>query len=111
MAIARWKDFCIDAADAHAVARFWGEVLGLTIELHADGDAALRGERPEETIWINAVPEAKVVKNRVHWDITCDDVPGLIERGATVLTEPTESTPWHVLADPEGNEFCAFPSG
>ena len=27
-----------------------------------------------------------------------------------VLAEPTERTPWHVLADPEGNELCAFPS-
>ena len=43
MAIARWKDLCIDASDAHRMARFWGELLGLEVELHGDGDAALRG--------------------------------------------------------------------
>jgi hypothetical protein len=28
--------------------------------------------------------------------------------GATVLREPGGDIGWHVLADPEGNEFCAF---
>ena len=227
MAIARWKDLCIDAADAHRTAAFWGELLGLEVELHDDGDAALRGATPEQTIWVNAVPEPrtvkqrvhldietpsldpvlalgatvkvpasesglqvgpaprsggrravrlrprrrarrgstrwastpstptsaarmarwwaeviggevvddergfswiedvpglpfdsidfapvpepKTVKNRIHWDITSDDLDGILARGATVLAEPTEATPWHVLADPEGNEFCVFP--
>ena len=230
MPIARWKDLCIDATDAHPMAQFWGALLSLQAELHDDGDAALRGATPEETIWINAVPEPrtvkqrvhldldvgsveavlalgatmvlpaaesgfrwsvladpeggelcvfereglaesppariyelvvdtvdaasahrqaewwagvwggtvidddrgfswiegipgtpfatvdfgevpepKTVKNRIHWDVTCDDVAGLVARGATVLAEPTPNTGWHVLADPEGNEFCAFP--
>jgi Glyoxalase-like domain len=25
-----------------------------------------------------------------------------------VLREPDDDIGWHVLADPEGNEFCAF---
>ena len=28
--------------------------------------------------------------------------------GATAVREPTEEDRWRVLADPEGNEFCAF---
>jgi hypothetical protein len=28
--------------------------------------------------------------------------------GATVLRAPDEEIRWHVLADPEGNEFCVF---
>jgi hypothetical protein len=31
-----------------------------------------------------------------------------VEAGATVLREPGGDIGWHVLADPEGNEFCAF---
>jgi hypothetical protein len=54
------------------------------------------------------VPEPKTVKNRIHWDITSDDLEGLLERGATLLAEPTDATRWHVLADPEGNESCVF---
>ena len=54
------------------------------------------------------VPEGKSVKNRTHWDVTVPDVLPLIEAGATVVREPDDQIDWHVLADPEGNEFCAF---
>ena len=46
------------------------------------------------------------MKNRIHWDITSDDLDGLVDRGATVIAEQPD---WHVLADPDGNEFCVFP--
>jgi hypothetical protein len=35
-------------------------------------------------------------------------VTPLIEAGAKVLREPDDDISWHILADPEGNEFCAF---
>jgi hypothetical protein len=54
------------------------------------------------------VPEPKTVKNRVHWDLVSSDVDGLVSRGATVLRLPDEDVRWHVLSDPEGNEFCVF---
>jgi hypothetical protein len=54
------------------------------------------------------VPEPKTVKNRVHWDVTVPSVAPLTEAGATVLREPDGDIGWHILADPEGNEFCAF---
>jgi hypothetical protein len=51
---------------------------------------------------------SKSVKNRMHWDVTLGDttVSGLVALGATVLEELKG---WTVMADPEGNEFCAFP--
>jgi Glyoxalase-like domain len=54
------------------------------------------------------VPEPKTAKNRVHWDVTVPAVAPLVEAGAVVLREPDGDIGWHVLADPEGNEFCAF---
>ena len=48
------------------------------------------------------------MKNRIHWDVTVHAVAPLVEVGATVLREPGGDIGWHVLADPEGNEFCAF---
>jgi hypothetical protein len=54
------------------------------------------------------VPEPKTVKNRMHWDVVCPDVAELVVRGATVLRVPDDEINWHVLGDPEGNEFCAF---
>ncbi|WP_309227476.1 VOC family protein [Micromonospora thermarum] len=53
----------------------------------------------------------KTVKNRMHRDVDLVDPEptALIRAGATLLREPTDQTRWWVLADPEGNEFCAFP--
>jgi hypothetical protein len=112
MAIARWKDLCIDAMDAHLVARFWGELLGLEIELHDDGDAALRGATPEQTIWVNAVPEPRTVKQRVHLDVETASLDSILALGATVTVPSSRSGfSWDVLADPEGGELCAFVRG
>ena len=41
-------------------------------------------------------------------DVTVTDVAPLVAAGAVVVREPGEEIRWHVLADPEGNEFCAF---
>jgi hypothetical protein len=40
--------------------------------------------------------------------VTTDDPRLLVDRGARVLREPDDDARWWVLADPEGNEFCAF---
>jgi hypothetical protein len=66
---------------------------------------------PIQTMDFVPVPEPKTVKNRVHWDVTIpsvQSVTALVSAGATVLREPGDDINWHVLADPEGNEFCAF---
>ncbi len=112
MAIARWKDLCIDATDAHRMARFWGDLLGLEVDLHDDGDAALRGATPEETIWVNAVPEPRTAKQRVHLDLETASLDRFLALGATVLVPARESGfAWDQLADPEGGELCAFVRG
>jgi predicted enzyme related to lactoylglutathione lyase len=56
------------------------------------------------------VPEPKSTKNRVHPDLTTDDLDGELTRlkklGATVLADHHDGdTRWAALADPEGNEF------
>ena len=112
MALARWKDLCIDAIDAHALAGFWGPVLGRQVERQDNGDAVLRGGRPEDTIWVNAVPEAKRVKHRVHLDLNAASIDPIVQLGATVLLPASESgAPWTIMADPEGGEFCVFVRG
>jgi hypothetical protein len=55
-----------------------------------------------------AVPEPKTVKNRIHWDLVVESVEALADIGATVLREKDDEIGWTVMADPEGNEFCAF---
>jgi hypothetical protein len=109
VALARWKDLCIDATDAHSIAGFWGAVLGLTVELDDDGDAVLRSPQSTRTIWINQVPEPKTVKQRVHLDLEAEAIEPIVELGATVVLPAEESGfPWTVMTDPEGGELCVF---
>jgi hypothetical protein len=55
---------------------------------------------------------AKPAKNRVHIDVNVadlDEVDVLVVAGARVLARhPAHDGGWVVLADPEGNEFCAI---
>jgi hypothetical protein len=60
---------------------------------------------PFEYLDVGTVPEPKTAKNRVHLDVV-GDVAEIVAHGAIVLAEQPR---WTVLADPEGNEFCAFP--
>ncbi|MGL5444803.1 MAG: VOC family protein, partial [[Mycobacterium] stephanolepidis] len=43
--------------------------------------------------------------NRVHFDVYARAAEDLVALGATVLTQEPD---WVVMADVEGNEFCAF---
>ncbi|MBA2716656.1 MAG: VOC family protein, partial [Propionibacteriales bacterium] len=53
------------------------------------------------------VPEPKTVKNRIHWDVKVASPDDLVNAGARLLRERDDEISWYVLADPEGNEFCA----
>ncbi len=108
MTLATYKDLCIDATDARLLGRFWADALGL--ELHdagpdSAGDVKLLGPTPQHTIWVNAVPEPRTVKQRVHLDLNVSSVEELLAIGATVLGDTHH---WTDMADPEGGELCAF---
>ncbi|RKS72606.1 hypothetical protein CLV35_2853 [Motilibacter peucedani] len=108
--IARWKDLILDASDASVALEFWSSVLELVPE-QPDGsaDGVMRGGEPGRTVWVNAVPEPKTVKNRVHLDLVRDDLDRLVDLGARVVMTPEQTGgSWSVLVDPEGNEFCVF---
>jgi hypothetical protein len=108
MAIARFKDLCLDANDRPGLGAFWAAVLGRTRETR-DGSVLLTGPTPRHTIWVNQVPEAKTVKHRVHLDIYARDLTDLEALGATIVEPQFGTRTWTVMADPEGGEFCAFP--
>ena len=81
----------IDCADAAALARFWADVLGRQI---AEGCTAERAvlltssrDTCEPCFVFNKVPEAKIVKNRLHLDLISDTFDGESER----LLEPGRS--------------------
>ncbi|MBI1379413.1 MAG: hypothetical protein GC157_18340 [Frankiales bacterium] len=108
-------ELVVDAADPEAQARWWAERTGGTARTRGSGFWWIEGAAglPWDYWVFNPVPEAKTVKNRMHWDTTLrgDDPAALVDAGARVLRSPGQELEWWVLADPEGNEFCAFPLG
>ncbi len=55
------------------------------------------------------MPEDKTAKNRIHVDITTDDLSALLAHGAMLVREKgDDGIGWTVMTDPAGNEFCAF---
>jgi catechol 2,3-dioxygenase-like lactoylglutathione lyase family enzyme len=105
MVWADFKDLCLDARDPLLLGRFWAAALGLELETLDDGDVVLRGPTPQHTVRVDAVPEPKTVKNRMHLDVHAGSVQELLDLGASVVGEQPR---WTVMADPEGGEFCAF---
>jgi Glyoxalase-like domain len=108
MALACFKDLCLDVGDPVKIGRFWAEVLDLTWQLQDDGDSELHGPTPQHTIWVNRVPEAKAVKNRAHLNIYAERLDDLIALGSAIVRPEDDGRPWTVMADPEGGEYCAF---
>ena len=101
----------VDSTDPSAVAQWWHGVLGGELGGNEEKGWAWLDQLPGvpfENIVFVRVPEPKTGKNRIHLDVEVDDVQPLLDHGATVLREPDDDISWHVLADPEGNEFCAF---
>jgi hypothetical protein len=131
----------IDCAAPHELADWWAEALGWQVE--AQDEAFIRrmieaGHATEEQtarhrgalVWkdgaaINSpdpgrprvlfqfVPEAKTVKNRMHFDVRVGadrqaaEVARLKGLGATELWRASQGPhAWVTMADPEGNEFC-----
>jgi hypothetical protein len=108
MAIALFKDLCLDAGDPARLGAFWAAALGRAWQAQDDGDGLLTGPTPQHTIWVNRVPEPKTVKHRVHLDIYARDLADLEALGATVVEPQNGTRAWTVMADPEGGEFDAF---
>lgn len=116
----RAANWCIDAHDPYAQARWWDQVLDdFSIDpddpgAPGDDECGLTGPAGQ---WMGflQVPEAKTVKNRMHvclrpTDRSRDDeVERIVGLGATVVADLREGDQgWVVLADPEGNEFCVL---
>jgi hypothetical protein len=102
---------CGDSADdCHRIASWWAEVLGARLVDDERGYSYVEQVpgAPFDSIDFVPVPEPKTVKNRLHLDVLTTDVEALVAAGATVLRAQDDEIRWTVLADPAGNEFCAF---
>lgn len=105
----------IDCSDLGRSADFWTEALGYVPEGPAVGpyQGLIPADGEGLEILLQRVPEQKRDKNRLHLDLRTPDLESEVKRllglGAVLRTgEPDEEfgRHWHILADPDGNEFC-----
>ncbi|MFE9007031.1 VOC family protein [Streptomyces sp. NPDC007875] len=118
----RFTELVIDCHDPQRLAAFWCAVLDFTVLDRSEGKVeigsweptveAVRAGQMTPTLVFVQVPEGKVVKNRLHLDVspidasTDDEVARLLSLGAaTVDAGQDPARNWTVMADPEGNEF------
>ena len=72
-----------DSADAALAAPFWADVLGRRVNPGATKESAslvARDGSGDTPIMFHAVPETKVVKNRLHLDLVADDFDAELTR-------------------------------
>jgi predicted enzyme related to lactoylglutathione lyase len=107
----------MDCQDPEALADFWCGVLRYRRARRTGPYLALLPHSGQEgpELLLQAVPEAKVGKNRLHLDVRTDDLVAEVDRvrmlGATTVSAgllEEGAVRWFVMADPEGNEFCVL---
>jgi catechol 2,3-dioxygenase-like lactoylglutathione lyase family enzyme len=113
----RFSELVIDCRDPEALAAFWAAVLDYRVLSREDGDVEIGPEAgfggPAPTLVFGRVPDPTPGKRRLHIDLNATDrdqdaeLRRLLSLGATPAdVGQTGEESWHVLADPEGNEFC-----
>jgi hypothetical protein len=112
------RNVTVDCTDAHALGRFWGQVLGWNVYFDDDPEVLVAPSYPPlgpgPTMLFIPVPEPRTVKNRLHVDLQPSDrtrdeeVARLLDLGASLVEDhrTEDGRGWVWLADPEGNDFC-----
>ena len=103
-----------------ALAGFYAELLGLPVAAAdvaaietgtlGEDESVLLGSRDAVHVWLTPVRELEPAPGRIHLDVRLDaigDLDRLITLGATRQWDDSKGR-WTVLADPEGNLFCAM---
>src|SRR3954466_9551981 len=123
---ARITEVVLDCRDPAGLAAWWAAVLGYEAGGTED-DGAVEigpaGQRPKgvvPTLLFAPVTDPTPGKLRLHLDLNATDrdqdaeLRRLLDLGATPVDVGQgplrETMTWHVLADPEGNEFCLLRS-
>jgi predicted enzyme related to lactoylglutathione lyase len=107
----------IDCTDLAQAARFWAAALGY-VDTGSNG-GTYRNLRPASgpgiEVLLQRTADVRHGKNRVHLDLRTRDLAAEVSRvtalGATLLAGGPvveDGWTWHVLADPDGNEFCVL---
>ena len=114
----RISELVLECRGPEVLASFWCEVLDYVV-LGRDGDGSIEiGPTagfggPQPTIILSPADSPSPAKPRLHIDVnaTDRDQNAELERLLALGARPadigqTGQESWHVLMDPEGNEFC-----
>ena len=115
----RITELVLDCRNPEVLADFWCRVLGFVVlDTEEDGSIEIgpagndQGD-PALTLVFSPSAEPKQAKLRLHFDVNAvdrsqdEELRRLHELGARKAdVGQTGEESWHVLADPEGNEFC-----
>lgn len=107
----------VDCHSPAVLADFWAEMLDWQITYQSDVEVVIEPKNRElvvsPDILFIKVPDEKLVKNRLHFDLRPDNQAVEVARAEALGAERIEigqsadpGTNWVVMADPEGNEFC-----
>jgi hypothetical protein len=111
----QWEQVIVHAQDPVALGRWWAEALGWVVVYTDDADEFEIRQEPDRMPGLDFVrlAEARQSKSRLHLDFRPNDqeeqdaeVARLVAHGARRVDIGQGDSPWVVLADPEGNEFC-----
>jgi hypothetical protein len=114
----RFSELVVDSRDPEALAAFWAAVLDYRIlGREEDGSVEIGPVAgfggPAPTLVFGAVADPTPGKVRLHIDLNPTDrdqdaeLQRLLDLGATRADGGQSGDEgWHVLADPEGNQFC-----
>ena len=113
----RFSELVVDCRDPEALAAFWTAVLDYRVLSREEGEVEIGPAAgfggPAPTLVFGRVPDPTPGKVRLHIDVNPTDrdqeaeLQRLVGLGATrAEVGQTGEEGWHVLQDPEGNEFC-----
>lgn len=108
----RITELVLDCRDPDALAPFWCAVLGYDVLDRDDDSVEIGPPDGRMTLLLSRDDGPKLQKLRLHLDLTATDRPQaeelerLLALGARPVDIGQGDESWHVLADPEGNEFC-----
>ena len=107
----------LDTQDPEPLIEFWTKIQDVEVLLSYDDGryTALGPNREGLMVVLQRVPEAKVGKNRAHFDLAPPadgdqqaEVERLVSLGATRVDIGQGEVSWVVMADPDGHEFCVL---